>query len=232
VSVIWAAVPAAGLGTRMAADRPKQYLSLAGRTVIEHALSALLEHPRIEGAVVALRADDRYFPSLPIAGDARLRQVAGGEERAHSVFNALNALLETASRDDWVLVHDAARPCLSRVDLDRLIEDCLSSGEGGILAAPVRDTMKRDDGTGHIASTVPRTGLWHALTPQMFRLGELHEALARALDAELSITDEASALEQMGRKVRLVAGAPDNLKITHPEDLRYAEAWLAEHGVA
>ncbi len=222
---IWAVVPAAGMGARMRADVPKQYLPLAGRTVIEHTLTRLAGHPRIAEVVVALASDDVLFPGLAPRLPAAVRAVPGGVERCHSVLNGLNALA-AATAADWVLVHDAARPCLRAADIDRLL-DALSGTEwGGLLAVPVRDTLKRCGPAGDIEATVDRTNLWHALTPQMFRVGALRTALAAALDAGRLVTDEAQAIEFIGGTPRVVEGRADNIKITRPEDLALAELYL------
>lgn len=210
----------------MAADRPKQFMRLAGRTVIEHALRPFLEHPGLLGAVVVLNPSDAYWGTLPAAQDSRIWTVTGGAERCQSVFNGLVSLRERARDEDWVLVHDAARPCLSRSDLDRLLMTAGTCPAGGLLATPVRDTLKRADGAEHVRDTVDRSDVWHALTPQMFRFTLLYEALARALSGKQAITDEASAVEALGLAPRLVTGRADNIKITVPEDLTLAEYFL------
>jgi len=224
----WALVPAAGVGKRMGSVIPKQYLSLAGQPVIVHALTTLLEHPCIAGLVVAIGAEDEWWPT--VAAEFRtakpLRVVAGGAERCHSVLNGLEALWEWATPSDWVLVHDAARPCLIAEDLNRLLAALMNDPVGGLLAVPVRDTLKQADVAGRIAATVDRSRLWHALTPQMFRLGMLREVLRAALARGLLVTDEAAALEAAGFAPRLVEGRADNLKITRPEDLALAEFYL------
>ncbi|MCP5141553.1 MAG: 2-C-methyl-D-erythritol 4-phosphate cytidylyltransferase [Chromatiales bacterium] len=223
----WAVIPAAGVGKRMKSATPKQYLPLAGKTVIEHSLAALCSHPAIAGAVVAVTETDPYWPELNAGCDGKpLLRAPGGAERCHSVLNALDVLAGVADEADWVLVHDAARPCLHRDDLDRLIAAAGAHPVGGILAVPVRDTMKRADQHGDIARTEDRVGLWHALTPQMFRLGELRTALRDALDRGALVTDDASALELAGRAPLLVEGAASNIKITRPEDLALAEFHL------
>ncbi|MCP5230775.1 MAG: 2-C-methyl-D-erythritol 4-phosphate cytidylyltransferase [Zoogloeaceae bacterium] len=228
----WAVIPAAGVGRRMKSATPKQYLPLAGKTVIEHSLNALCSHPAIAGAVVAVTETDPYWPELNAGCDGKpLLRAPGGAERCHSVLNALDVLAGVADEADWVLVHDAARPCLHRDDLDRLIAEAGAHPVGGILAVPVRDTMKRADQDGDIARTEDRVGLWHALTPQMFRLGELRTALRDALDRGALVTDDASALELAGRAPLLVEGAASNIKITRPEDLALAEFFLT-HPVA
>lgn len=214
---LYAVVPAAGVGKRMGANIPKQYLPLHGKAVLSHTLSALLAHPRISRVVVALGAEDGYFDELAEARDPRVIRVEGGAERADSVLAALNAIDDA---DAWALVHDAARPCLTQADIDALLAH--PGEQGAILAMPVRDTMKRADGQGRIDHTVERARLWHALTPQLFPVGALRDALANGLERGLAITDEASAMEAIGWRPALVAGRPDNIKITHPEDLDLA----------
>ncbi|GGL52406.1 2-C-methyl-D-erythritol 4-phosphate cytidylyltransferase [Pseudomonas brenneri] len=218
----WAVIPAAGVGARMAADRPKQYLQLGGRTILEHSLGCFLDHPSLEGLVVSLAVDDPYWPSLACAGDPRIQRADGGSQRSGSVLNALlqlNAL--GASDDDWVLVHDAARPNLSREDLDKLLAELADDPVGGLLAVPARDTLKRVDKHGRVVETIDRSLIWQAYTPQMFRLGALHRALADSLVADAVITDEASAMEWSGQAPRLVEGRADNIKVTRPEDLEW-----------
>lgn len=223
----WVVIPAAGVGSRMRADRPKQYLPLAGRTVIEQTLKLFLEHPAIRGIVVAIQADDTYWGSLASASQPRIKTVVGGEERADSVRNALAGLLERAAADDWVMVHDAARPLLTAQDLERLMESLRDHPIGGILATRARDTMKRVGADGAIEATVDRADLWHAQTPQMFRYGILRRCLQDAADRGWMVTDEASAIEQAGLRPLVVEGRADNIKITTPEDLAYAQ-WLLD----
>ncbi len=209
----WAVIPAAGVGARMAADRPKQYLQLGGRTILEHSLGCFLDHPCLKGLVVSLAIDDPYWPSLACANDPRIQRADGGSERSGSVLNALlqlNAL--GASDEDWVLVHDAARPNLSRDDLDKLLAELADDPVGGLLAVPARDTLKRVDRHGRVVDTIDRSLIWQAYTPQMFRLGALHRALADSLVADALITDEASAMEWSGQAPRLVEGRSDNIK--------------------
>ena len=222
----WAVVPAAGIGRRMGSAIPKQYLPLHGRPVIEHTLQRLLDHPQISKTLVALSLDDEWWPDTVYAKHRDVIVVDGGAERCYSVLNALNRLSKSAKDDDWVLVHDAARPCLRSGDIDRLIEELSAHPVGGILGMPVRDTMKRADATGQITETVCREGLWHAFTPQMFRLGGLRAALTQALEQGMQVTDEASAIELAGHSPRLVEGSPDNIKITRPEDLSLAAFYL------
>ncbi|MFS6802437.1 2-C-methyl-D-erythritol 4-phosphate cytidylyltransferase [Edwardsiella tarda] len=221
---IVAIVPAAGIGSRMQSSTPKQYLPLAGKTILEHAVAALLRHPSVPQAIVALHPQDRHFSTLALADDGRVSRVAGGETRAESVLAALLA----ASEAEWVLVHDAARPCLHADDLARLLSCVNTAHQGAILAAPVCDTMKRAEaGRPLIAHTVDRQDLWHALTPQLFPRDLLLQCLQRALDEGATVTDEASALEYCGYHPRLVHGRADNIKVTRPEDLALAEFYLA-----
>lgn len=222
----WAVVPAAGVGKRMGGDIPKQYLPLAGKTVIECTLDSLLRHPSIQAIVVATSREDSGWPKRLSQDNRRVIRVEGGAERCHSVCNGLKYLLTLASPEDWVLVHDAARPCLRVEDIDQLMEALHSHPIGGLLALPVSDTVKRASLEGEVIETVNREGLWRALTPQMFRLGSLYQALAEAIAAGVPITDEASAMEWAGFSPRLVEGHSDNIKITHPQDLLQAEAFF------
>ena len=224
----WVIIPAAGSGSRIGADLPKQYLQLAGKTVIEHTLSRFSEHPKISGIVVALSSQDKAWDGLQYKCPKKLIRVEGGAERYHSVLNALGALSDHASEQDWVLVHDAARPCLQTDDIDQLIQALSNHPVGGLLAVPVRDTMKRTDNNGVVQETVVRENLWHALTPQMFRFGELREALTRAVADGVEVTDEASAMEYVGKQPELVKGRWNNIKITHPEDIALAEFYLEQ----
>lgn len=218
----WAVIPAAGVGARMAADRPKQYLPLGGLTILEHSLGCFLNHPSLKGLVVSVATDDPFWPSLPCAVDTRVARVEGGRERADSVLNALLYLhAQGACDDDWVLVHDAARPNLAREDLDTLLAELADDPVGGLLAVPARDTLKRVDKNGRAVETVDRSLIWQAYTPQMFRLGALHRALADSLVADATITDESSAMEWAGLAPRLIEGRSDNIKVTRPEDLEW-----------
>jgi len=222
----WAVVPAAGSGTRMGADKPKQYLSILHKTIIEHTLERLLRHEFIAGVAVAISAADDYWSSLRLNTQKSVVVAEGGQERCHSVINALNALNEIASEEDWVLVHDAARPCVRLQDIDKLIHDLEGHAVGGILAVPVHDTIKLSSAAGEIVETVDRRNLWQAQTPQMFRLGALRAALQQAIRDGFMVTDEASAMEHVGEKPKLVEGHTDNIKVTRPEDLPLAEFFL------
>ena len=207
-----AVVPAAGIGSRMQAACPKQYLTIGQLTLLEHSVARLLAHPAVKQVVVAISPDDGWFDSLPLAQDSRVLRVTGGE-----------------TRGEWVLVHDAARPCLHPDDLARLLAVRQHSKVGAILAAPVRDTMKRaEPGKAAIAHTVEREDLWHALTPQFFPHALLMACLTRALNEGATITDEASALEYCGYHPELVSGRSDNIKVTRPEDLALAAFYLTQ----
>jgi len=229
----WAVIPAAGSGMRMGSSIPKQYLSLAGRTVIERVVDVLLAEPAIAGVTVAVAADDPYWKRwLPGAWPKPVRIASGGETRAHTVLNALLTLEEELGAQDWVLVHDAARPCLHPRDIAKLLESVADDPVGGILATPVADTLKRVDEDRFVTATPERADLWRAFTPQMFRYTLLKEALQAALAAGESPSDEAGALERMRKPVMVVEGRSDNIKITRPDDIALAEAILAHRAGA
>ena len=222
----WGVIPAAGVGARMAASIPKQHLEVMGKTLLQHSLDALLAVAAVDSVVVALEANDPRASAL--RAWPRVHLAVGGVRRADSVLAALRSLQKIAQRDDWVLVHDAARPCLSSADGERLVATVLASGTGGLLAEPVVDTIKRVAVDGRVLETVDRSELWRAQTPQMFRLGELTDALERALLAGAVITDEASAMEWAGYPVVVVPGSSRNLKVTVPEDLALAAFYLGK----
>ncbi|WP_372626066.1 2-C-methyl-D-erythritol 4-phosphate cytidylyltransferase [Arsukibacterium sp.] len=225
---IAAIIPAAGVGKRMQANIPKQYLPLNGKTILQHSVERISAHPEIDMLWLALDSADPYFATTPLA-DADITRVAGGTERVHSVLNALNEI--DASVYPWVLVHDAARPLVRQADISTLIARCRRVGHGGILACPVRDTMKRGDAGASetlVLATVEREQLWHALTPQLFPTALLRQAIIGALAKGVIITDEASAMEWAGQPVLLVEGAADNIKITRPTDLTLAGYFLTQ----
>lgn len=225
---VWIVIPAAGVGSRMQADRPKQYLPLLGKTVIEHTLACFLPHPQIAGVVVVVSQSDAYWPTLAVQRAEKVYTAIGGKERADSVLNGLDYLVEQlhVPVNSWVLVHDAARPCLPTTDLDKLLQQ-VGNEQGAILATPVRDTMKRAViDTTKIAYTEDRKDLWHALTPQLACLATLRSALHKALVEGATITDEASALEWLGLQPTLVEGDSCNIKITRPSDLAVAKFFL------
>ena len=246
----WAIVPAAGVGARMQANRPKQYLELLGKTLIEHSLQRLLDVPAISGVVVALDEQDVYWPALQFTHAKPVLTVVGGKERCHSVLHALLFLEQTLAQIDcmhpalapshlmgegwgegeeiWVLVHDAARPCIRADDLERLIDHASQDDHGGLLAVPVRDTMKRQTPEGRTQTTVDRKGLWHAMTPQMFKLSLLIKALNNVVKKQLHVTDDASAMELLGYQPLLVGCHDDNIKITRPFDLTLAVLYMQQ----
>lgn len=223
----WSVIPAGGVGTRMGSAVPKQYLPLHGSTVLGHAIERLGSHPRIDGVVVAIASSDGFWRPEDYPCSGKLLVAEAGPERCHSVLSALRRLAVIAEPSDWVLVHDAARPCVRGADIDHLLDQLAAHPVGGLLAVPVRDTMKR--GAGNIVvETVPRADLWHAQTPQMFRLQPLLRAIESALENGTVVTDEAQAMELQGERPVLVEGHVDNIKITMPRDLALAELFLQQ----
>jgi 2-C-methyl-D-erythritol 4-phosphate cytidylyltransferase len=210
---------------------PKQYLPLLGRPVILHTLERLCAHARIQGVLVGVAREDRHWPSL-VAELKRLPKFLGtcpgGETRAQTVLNGLKELMKHAKPDDWVLVHDAVRPCIRLGDIDKLISAVSGGEEGGLLAFPVSDTVKRVDNAGRVLETVSRAGLWRAVTPQMFRINALAQALEKAMKTGKDITDEASAMEVAGGHPHVVACHTDNIKITLADDLALAELYMKQ----
>ncbi|GGP26781.1 2-C-methyl-D-erythritol 4-phosphate cytidylyltransferase [Silvimonas amylolytica] len=224
---IIALLPAAGSGSRMGAAMPKQYLPLCGKTVMEHTVAALHAVPEIDLVAVVVSPDDTRWGELDWGGFDRLKVLrCGGDSRAASVCNGLEALrAEGFDAQSWVLVHDAARPCVSPDLVSGMIAALKDDPVGGILAVPVADTLKAADASQRIAATRPRDGLWQAQTPQMFRLQPLHDALVSGMGPD--ITDEASAIEKTGQSPKLIHGSPWNLKVTYPQDLHLASLILA-----
>ncbi|MEZ8029891.1 2-C-methyl-D-erythritol 4-phosphate cytidylyltransferase [Enterovibrio norvegicus] len=223
VSDVVAIVPAAGVGKRMRAACPKQYLTINDKTLLEHTVHYLLAHPSISQVVVAIGAEDEYFQDTSLVNDERVIVTTGGRERADSVLAGLKVTNAT-----WVMVHDAARPCVRHDDIDALILAATEHEDGALLASPVRDTMKRGNRENGVDSTVCREQLWHALTPQMFKRESLFTALESALARSLAVTDEASAIEFAGGSPKLVVGHADNIKVTQPEDLVLAAFFLTQ----
>ncbi|MHB8453195.1 MAG: 2-C-methyl-D-erythritol 4-phosphate cytidylyltransferase [Acidiferrobacterales bacterium] len=225
-AALWAVVPAAGIGVRMGADRPKQYLPLLGLPVLQLTLERLGAFAPLQGILVGIASDDPYWPALPKSTPKLLGSFAGGPERAQTVLNGLKVISQHAPDSDWVLVHDGVRPCVRHSDMHALVSVMTTEPDGGLLGLPLADTVKQADKTAHIVATVPRTGLWRALTPQLFQIGVLRDALERALADRIAVSDEASAVEHAGRRPRMIAGQADNIKITLPEDLAMAELYL------
>lgn len=227
-SNLWAIVPAAGSGQRMRSELPKQYLKVHDRYVLEYSLEVLLAHSEIRQIVLCVAESDIIWPTLALSQDPRVISTLGGETRAQSVLNGLRCLSSIAGEDDWVLVHDAARPCLQATQLDHLIEQLREHKVGGILAVPANDTLKLSaQGGATVEQTLDRSRIWHAQTPQMFRYGILNKALESALDNDLAVTDECSAIELAGYAAKLVEGDWSNIKLTTPADMIAAAAILA-----
>jgi 2-C-methyl-D-erythritol 4-phosphate cytidylyltransferase len=228
---MWVIIPAAGSGRRMGVShRPKQYLDLLGRTVIEWAVEPFLRHAGCRSIVIVIARSDVLWSQNPVSQLEGVFVACGGEERVDSVRAGL-ASLSGARAHDWVLVHDAARPCLRDSDLHQLIAALQDDPVGGLLATPLTDTLKRANDEGYVAETVPRHNLWRALTPQMFRYEVLQRALDNAAEQRTAVTDEAQAVELLGLRPRLVSGSADNLKITTPDDLDQAARVLAARGI-
>lgn len=231
---VWVIIPAAGVGKRMQLDLPKQYLKINNKTIIEHTLDCFLIHPDVAGIVVALDSEDPYWKQLQIDSNGKpIYTVEGGKERSDSVMQALEylSMVERIDENTWVMVHDAARPCLSQEDINALLEVRSSGSVGGILASPVKDTMKRSFAQkNQISHTESRNDLWHALTPQMFKIGPLKSALETCIEKNIEVTDEASAVEAIGEHPMLVEGSHNNIKITHPSDIGLA-TWLLSNNI-
>jgi 2-C-methyl-D-erythritol 4-phosphate cytidylyltransferase len=223
---LWCVVPAAGRGARVGGEVPKQYLPIAGKPMLMHTLERLAAHPRIAGLMVVLEAGDARWPKWLTFDEKPVATTIGGAERADSVLAGLCALRDKMEESRFVLVHDAARPCVRAADVSRLIEQGIPAG-GALLATPVRDTLKRADAKGRAIATEPREARWRALTPQLFRLGELVQALESARDAGIAVTDEAMAMERAGHRPLLVEGSEDNIKVTTPADFALAEFLLS-----
>ena len=214
-------VPAAGVGKRMKSACPKQYLTIKEQTVLEHTVLRLLSHPAIEQVVIALGNNDEYYQDTSLINHPQIKTVVGGQERVDSVLAGLKYLQSQGL--EWALVHDAARPCITVKDIDTLVQQCISTSKGGLLAYPAKDTIKRTANQQDVDVTVDRSVLWHALTPQMFKTNELVDSIEYGLAKGLTITDESSAIEQANLASQLVEGSSDNIKITRPEDLALAE---------
>ena len=227
---IWAVIPATGIGNRMHADRPKQYLRLGQQTILQHTLDRLLSHPEIDGAVLVHHSQDAYWTDLNYRALKPLLICTGGAQRQHSVFNGLQYLNQHAAGNPLVLIHDAVRPFVSHGDLSRLIELAVSQPDGALLAAVVADTLKLADKTSRVIATQSRENLWRALTPQAFRLDMITAALQSALEKNLAITDDASAMELAGFHPQLVSSATMNFKITTPDDLLLAQFIVQNNG--
>lgn len=219
-----AIVPAAGIGQRVGADRPKQYITLGDKTILEHTVSRLLLSQLFDQIVVAVSRDDQYWQQIPVLKEPGITVVLGGKERSDSVLAALHSL--SVDPNDWVLVHDVARPCVAKKSIEKLIATLKSSAVGGLLAIPVSDTVKRVDNYQQVTATVDRANLWRAQTPQMFPFQLLTTALEQAINQSQLITDEASAIELMGLRPTIVEGLASNIKVTQAEDIALAHYYL------
>ena len=228
---VWAVIPAAGIGARMGAATPKQYLRIAGCTLIEHACAALLANSRVSGLVVALHAVDPMMAGLPLVTHDRVHLVVGGVDRADSVLAGLDYFARRVAPGDWVLVHDAARPCVATALVDLLLAELSQHAVGGIVALPVSDTVKQSVCCGEIDRRLPREQLWLAQTPQVFRYCVLVQALRRAHADGVAVTDESMALERLGYRPMLLMGVASNIKVTYPQDLALAAWYLANRSV-
>ena len=223
----WVVVPAAGSGSRMQSDVPKQYLNVLDKRIIEHTLSLFISSKRVQQVVVCLPNSDHIFKALTVAESTKVSVTEGGDSRAQSVLNGLIALKALNANDnDWVLVHDAARPCFTSPLLNRLIDELADDNVGGIMAVRAKDTLKLSDTANRIKETVDRSIIWQAQTPQMFRFGLLKKSLSTAIRQKATITDEASALEWAGYQPKLIEGDARNIKVTTPEDLALVEFLL------
>lgn len=221
-------VPAAGVGKRMLASCPKQYLEINNQSILTHTTNRLLSHPKIAKVILVLSDDDEYFVQTELADNTNIVRVSGGKERVDSVLNGLQII--DMEKYPWVLVHDAARPCVTHEDIDKIIEQCIANNCGGLLATQVVDTMKQNSQIQPkiVGSTIERSNLWHAFTPQMYKTVELTQAIEQALKEGKEITDESSAIELAGLPSLLILGRRDNIKITRPEDLALATFYLEQ----
>lgn len=224
---LWVIVPAAGIGSRVGGDKPKQYQTVFGKTIIEWTIERLLDMPFVAGIVVALAKDDQWWPTLSVSNSKHVITTLGGKTRAHSVINGIKALPDIVGCNDWLLVHDAARPCVTQSEVLALIDHVKNTTAGGLLALPVADTVKKVS-ENNVINTLDRNRLWRALTPQMFPRQLLLQALTDLLTAEQIVTDESAAIEAQGLKPLVVKGSIQNIKVTWPEDLALAAFYLKE----
>ena len=222
----WVIIPAAGTGQRMGGAIPKQYVSVCGKTVIEHTIDNFIDRKEIESICVSISKSDKYWSTLPISKNKKIITTVGGSERYQSVYNGLSAIKDEADNDDWVLVHDAVRPCLTKSVIDRLITEISSDVVGGILALPCTETMKRINNSNEVEETINRQTAWRAQTPQMFKYKKLLLAIEKVIDENIFITDEAMAMEFSNYKPVVILGDENNIKITHKIDLKQLELFL------
>ena len=224
----WLVIPAAGMGQRMQTCVPKQYLKVCGKTILEHTLSVFDQFPNFKQIVLVISPSDIYWKKLHIKTNTKLSTTKGGQQRFDSVLNGLTSIKDQAQDDDWVFVHDAARPCVSVDDITSLFEQLAENTVGGLLAKPVSDTLKLVNAENNCEKTIDRSNLWHALTPQVFRFKLLFDALTKAKSYAHKITDEASAVELYGASPKIVQGEASNIKVTMPDDLAMVEMILRQ----
>lgn len=222
---IWVIIPAAGIGARMEADKPKQYIQIGNQSLIEMTLRVILNFAPISGVQVCISADDQEWQQLNLQHEKLLTATQGGDTRADSVLAGLTALSNQAQADDWVMVHDAARPCLSQQALSLFVGVLADHPVGGLMAIPVADTLKKADANGNVLKTLSREHVWQAQTPQMFRFEMLREALLAAKAKKFAVTDESSAMEMAGHQVALVMGERANIKVTYPGDENWVQSY-------
>ena len=226
---LWVVIPAAGIGKRMGVDIPKQYITVCDKAIIEHTVEKFTSRNDLQGILVALSNSDQHWSTLELSENNKITTVTGGEERYKSVYNALCSLKNKADDDDWILVHDAVRPCITTSEIDQFIADLDHlNGIGGILALPCFETMKKANTNHEIEETIDRKFIWHAQTPQMFRYKKLFLAIEKIMNENIFITDEAMAMELAGYKPMLIQGTHSNIKITDQNDLKYLESFLRQ----
>jgi len=226
---LWVVIPAAGIGKRMGVDIPKQYITVCDKAIIEHTVEKFTSRNDLQGILVALSNSDQHWSTLELSENNKITTVTGGEERYKSVYNALCSLKNKAGDDDWILVHDAVRPCITTSEIDQFIADLDHlNGIGGILALPCFETMKKANTNHEIEETIDRKFIWHAQTPQMFRYKKLFLAIEKIMNENIFITDEAMAMELAGYKPMLIQGTHSNIKITDQNDLKYLESFLRQ----
>ena len=226
---LWVVIPAAGIGKRMGVDIPKQYITVCDKAIIEHTVEKFTSRNDLQGILVILSNSDQHWSTLELSKNNKITTVTGGEERYKSVYNALCSLKNKADDDDWILVHDAVRPCITTSEIDQFIADLDHlNGIGGILALPCFETMKKANTNHEIEETIDRKFIWHAQTPQMFRYKKLFLAIEKIMNENIFITDEAMAMELAGYKPMLIQGTHSNIKITDQNDLKYLESFLRQ----
>ena len=226
---LWVVIPAAGIGKRMGVNIPKQYITVCDKAIIEHTVEKFTSRNDLQGILVALSNSDQHWSTLELSKNNKITTVTGGEERYKSVYNALCSLKNKADDDDWILVHDAVRPCITTSEIDQFIADLDHlNGIGGILALPCFETMKKANTNHEIEETIDRKFIWHAQTPQMFRYKKLFLAIEKIMNENIFITDEAMAMELAGYKPMLIQGTHSNIKITDQNDLKYLESFLRQ----